>query len=106
MRYDRYTRLCRMRETVAAGWAASDVHAIHPRPQYVGVRSTIRVQRQLQPLAGQVSGYIESASLGVAHEGDALILGQSPRRGQIALGCGQARADALDRLSVELRLLF
>jgi hypothetical protein len=60
----------------------------------------------LQPLAGQIAGYIKSAALGIAHEGDALVLLQRSRIGQVALRCRQIPTDAPGRLSVKLRLLL
>ena len=86
------------------GRAARDIHRVAPRLQHIAVRPTIWVEREAQPLPGQVAGNVEGTALGVAHESDASILPQACGLGQVDAGRGQIRIDAVDCHSIKTLL--
>lgn len=73
--------------------AARDVHAIAPWTKHVGIRPAVRIERQLQPCARQISRNIEGASLRISHEGHAQVLDKSSCPRQIYRSGGQIGVD-------------
>ena len=85
-RGDRFRHLPAEIDDPLARGTASQVHAVDPGFQYIGVGPAVRIGREAQPLASQIAGNVERPALGVAHEGNADVLRNPRRPGQVESG--------------------
>ena len=89
-----------------ARWASSEIPAVEPRLENVGIGPPVRIGRKTKPCPSDVAGNVERSALGVAHVGDAGVCRVAPCLGQVDAGTVAAGRkvgmDLVGRLAVHV----